>query len=101
MMHVVQGPPGKQPLAEGGYPVEIEVINNNYNAYELICGYALNILLVNSIINAWIHFYSGTYLICTHTCCKAGTCNFFQVTGQIATLEWSRGPDNVRHVNEG
>ncbi len=43
-MHVVQGPPGKQPLAEGGYPVEIEVINNNSNnAYELICGYALNI----------------------------------------------------------
>ena len=40
-MHVVHGPPGKQPLAEGGYPVEIEVISNN--AYELICGYALNI----------------------------------------------------------
>ena len=35
-MHVVQGPPGKQPLAEGGYPVEIEVNNNNNNAYELI-----------------------------------------------------------------
>ena len=65
-MHVVHGPPGKQPLAEGGYPVEIEVINNNSNnAYELICGYA--ILLVRGIINAWIHFYSGTYLICTHT----------------------------------
>ena len=42
MVHVVQGPPGKQPLAEGEYPVEIEV-NNNNNAYELICGYALNI----------------------------------------------------------
>ena len=43
-MHVVHGPPGKQPLAERGYPVEIEVINNNSNiAYELICGYALNI----------------------------------------------------------
>ena len=26
-MHVVQGPPGKQPLAEGGYPVEIKVNN--------------------------------------------------------------------------
>ena len=24
-MHVVQGPPGKQPLAEGGYHVEIKV----------------------------------------------------------------------------
>ena len=24
-MHVVQGPPVKQPLAEGGYPVEIKV----------------------------------------------------------------------------
>ena len=45
-MHVVQGPPGKQPLSEGGYPVEIEVINNNNNnnnAHELVCGYALNI----------------------------------------------------------
>ena len=29
MMYVVQGPPGKQPLAEGGYPVEIKVNNNN------------------------------------------------------------------------
>ena len=35
---------GKQHLAEERYPVEIEVINNNSNnAYELICGYALNI----------------------------------------------------------
>ena len=25
------GPPGKQPLAEGGYPVEIKVNNNNNN----------------------------------------------------------------------
>ena len=25
----------------------------------------------------------------------------FQVTGQIANLKWSRGPDNVTHVNEG
>ena len=25
VMHLVQGPPGKQPLAEGGYPVEIKV----------------------------------------------------------------------------
>ena len=39
-MHVVQGPPGKQPLAKGVCPVEIEV---NNNAYELIRGYALNI----------------------------------------------------------
>ena len=39
-MHVVQGPSGKQHLAEGRYPVEIKVTNN---AYELICGYALNI----------------------------------------------------------
>ena len=31
----------------------------------------------------------------------SGTCKFFQVTGQIATLQWSRGPDNVEHVNEG
>ena len=30
-----------------------------------------------------------------------GTCNLFQVTGQIATLQWSPGPDNVEHVNEG
>ena len=36
MVHVVQGIPGKQPLPEGGCPVEIEVINN---AYELICCY--------------------------------------------------------------
>ena len=27
-MHVVQGPPGKQPLAEGEYPVEIKENNN-------------------------------------------------------------------------
>ena len=31
----------------------------------------------------------------------AGTCNFFQVTGQIATIQWGRGPDSVKHVNEG
>ena len=31
----------------------------------------------------------------------AGTSNLVQVTGQIATLQWSRGPDNVEHVNEG
>ena len=31
----------------------------------------------------------------------SGTCNFFQVTGQRATLKWSRGPDNVTRVNEG
>ena len=31
---------------------------------------------------------------------NAGTCNFFQVTGQIAT-QWNRGPDNGTHVNEG
>ena len=32
VMHVVglQGPPGMQPLAEGGYPVEIKVNNNDY-----------------------------------------------------------------------
>ena len=29
---------------------------------------------------------------------KPGTCNFFQVAGQIATLQWSQGPDNVTHV---
>ena len=32
---------------------------------------------------------------------RPGTCNLFQVTGQIATLQWSPGPDNVEHVNEG
>ena len=32
---------------------------------------------------------------------RPGTCNLCQVTGQIATLQWSRGPDNVEHVNEG
>ena len=32
---------------------------------------------------------------------KSGTCNCFQVTGQLATLKWSRGPDNVTCVNEG
>ena len=32
---------------------------------------------------------------------RTGTCNFFQVTGQIATMKWGRGPDNVTHVNEG
>ena len=32
---------------------------------------------------------------------KTGTCNLFQVTGQIATLQWSPGPDNVEPVNEG
>ena len=31
----------------------------------------------------------------------AGTYNLCQVTGQIATLQWSRGPDNIEHVNEG
>ena len=25
----------------------------------------------------------------------------FQVRGQMANLKWSRGPDNVTHVNEG
>ena len=40
---------------------------------------------------------------CIHdvTSVRSGTCNFFQVTGQIATLKWSRGPDNVTRVNEG
>ena len=38
---------------------------------------------------------------CRIAASKAGTCNFFQVTGQITTLKWSRGPDNVTHVNEG
>ena len=28
---------------------------------------------------------------------RSGTCNFFQVTGQIATLQWSRGPGNGTH----
>ena len=32
---------------------------------------------------------------------RPGTCNLFQVTGQIATLQWSPGPDNIEHVNEG
>ena len=35
------------------------------------------------------------------SCIRPGTCNLFQVTGQIATLQWSPGPDNVEHVNEG
>ena len=33
VMHVVHGPPGKQRLAEGGYPVEIKVNNNNFALY--------------------------------------------------------------------
>ena len=32
---------------------------------------------------------------------RSGTCNFFQVAGQIATLKWSRGPDNITSVNGG
>ena len=44
--------------------------------------------------------YTSTYLG-RPTSCTAGTCNFFQVTGQITTLKWSRGPDNVTRVNEG
>ena len=36
--------------------------------------------------------------ICSYT---SGTCNFFQVAGQIATLKWIRGPDNVTSVNGG
>ncbi len=32
---------------------------------------------------------------------RAGTFNFFQVTGQIATIQLRRGPDNGKHVNEG
>ena len=35
-MNVVQGPTGKEPLAEGVYPVEINVNNNNNNKHIII-----------------------------------------------------------------
>ena len=51
-----------------------------------------------------VYIYVHVYNIVTNDLrirtSRPGTCNLFQVTGQIATLQWSPVPDNVEHVNE-
>ena len=49
-------------------------------------------------LELWLGFVMFSACECV---CRPGTCNLFHVTGQIATLQWSPGPDNVEHVNEG
>ena len=73
--------------------------NTQSEVYCPICSYVKHNNSRSPAINVKCNFCGITGHFAR--CCRPGTCNFFQVTGQITTLQWSRGPDNSTHVNEG